>query len=80
MAREKSQPSTYPRKTTEHTQEPPATTINLIKAIQTIKAFVKSTGWPKRTRDIWKHVKKTAFSKADRDISNILKDIQELKS
>jgi len=44
MAREKSQSPTYPGKVVKYTQRPLAITVNLIKAIQIIKAFVKSTG------------------------------------
>jgi len=65
MAGEKSQPPTCPGKAAEYIQGPPATIINLIKVIQIIEAFVKSAGWPERTRDTWKYVKETAFSKVD---------------
>ena len=56
------------------------TTVNLTKAIQTIEAFVRSASWPERARDTWKHVKEAAFSKAEQDVSNVSRDIQELKT
>jgi len=80
MVGEKGQPPICPRRAAEPSRGPCATTDNLIKAIQTIKAFIYSTDWPKRARDIWKYIKTIAFSKADQDISNVLKDIQELKA
>jgi len=80
MAGEKSQSPTYLGKVAEHTQGPLAITVNLIKTIQTIEAFVKNTSWPEKAKDIWKYMKKTTFSKADQDISNISKDIQKFKS
>jgi hypothetical protein len=80
MAGEKGQPPTRPGRATEPIQGPPATTVNLIEAIQTIEAFVRSAGWPERARDAWKHVKEAAFSKAGRDASDASKDMQELKT
>jgi hypothetical protein len=80
MAGEKSQPPTRPGRAAELTQGPPATTVNLIEAIRTIEAFVRSAGWPERARDAWKHVKEAASSFARQDASDASKDIQELKS
>ena len=64
-----------PGRAVEPSQEPIATTVNLIEAIQTIEAFVRSAGWPERARDAWKHVKRAAFSKAGQDASDASKDI-----
>jgi len=80
MAGEKGQPLIYPGRAAELFRGPCVTTDNLIKTIQTIEAFVYSTNWPKRARNMWKYIKIVVFNKADRDISNILKDIQELKA
>ena len=80
MMREKGQSLTYPGKAAEPFQRPCITIDNLIKVIQIIKAFVYNTNWPKKTRDIQKYIKTITFSKANQDISNILKDIQELKA
>ena len=80
MAGEKGQPPTRPRRAAEPTQGPPATTVNLTEAIQTIEAFVQSAGWPERARDAWKHVKEAVFSKAKQNASDASKDIQELKT
>ena len=51
------------------------TTVNLTEVIQTIEAFVRSASWPERAKDVWKYVKEAAFSKAEQDMSNILRDI-----
>ena len=80
MARERGQPPTRPGGATKPPQESPATTVNLIKAIQTIEAFVRSASWPERARDVWKHIKEAVFSKAGRDAFDASKDIQELKT
>ena len=80
MAGKKSQSLTYPRKAVEYTQRLLATIVNLIKVIQIIEVFIKSIGWPKKTRDMWKYIKEAMFSKARQDMSNISKDIQKLKS
>jgi len=58
------------KRATKYPQESLVTTVNLIEAIQTIKAFVRSAGWPERARDAWKHVREAAFSKAGRDVSD----------
>jgi hypothetical protein len=80
MVGEKGQPLMRLKRATKYPQESLVTTVNLIEAIQTIEAFVRSAGWPERARDAWKHVKEAAFSKAGRDVSDALKDIQELKT
>src|SRR6266536_3515380 len=80
MAGEKGQPPTRPRRADRPTQGHLVTTVNLTKAIQTIEAFVRSASWPERARDTWKHVKEAAFNKAEQDVSNTLRDIQELKT
>jgi hypothetical protein len=80
MAGEKGQPPTRPRRAAKPPQGPPAATVNLIEAIQTIEAFVQSVSWPKRAKDAWKRVKEAALSKADRDAPDASKDIQELKT
>jgi len=64
MAGKKSQSLTYPRKAVEYTQRLLATIVNLIKVIQIIEVFIKSIGWPKKTRDMWKYIKEAMFSKA----------------
>src|SRR3981081_572214 len=80
MAGEKGQPLTRLGRATEPAQGPPAATVNLIEAIQTIEAFVQSASWPERAKDAWKHVKEAALSKADCDAPDASKDIQELKT
>jgi hypothetical protein len=80
MAGEKGQPPTRPGRAAKPPQGPPAATVNLIEAIQTIEAFVQSASWPERAKDAWKHVKEAALSKADHDASDASKDIQELKT
>jgi len=80
MAGEKGQPPTRPGRAAKPPQGPPAATVNLIEAIQTIEAFVQSASWPERAKDAWKHVKEAALSKADHDMSDVSKDIQELKT
>ena len=52
MAGEKGQPSTRPGKAAEPSRGPCVITDNLIKAIQTIEAFVYSTDWPERAKDV----------------------------
>jgi len=52
MAEKRGQFPTYPGKTIGPIPGPTITTITLIKIIQTIEAFVKSTNWPKKTKDI----------------------------
>jgi hypothetical protein len=80
MAGKKGQPLTYLKRATKPPQKPPAAIINLIEAIQTIKAFVQSASWLKRAKDTWKHMKETALSKVNCDVSDMSKDIQELKT
>jgi len=57
MAGEQDQPLMHLGKAAKPTQGLTATTINLNKAIQIIKAFVQSAGWPERAKDTWKYVK-----------------------
>src|SRR6187402_1307993 len=71
---------TRPGKAAEPPQGKTATTVNLIEAIQTIEAFIRSASWPERARDAWKHVKEAAFHKHGGDASDASKDIQELKT
>jgi hypothetical protein len=80
MAGERGRPPTRPRRAEEPPQGPTTTTVNLIKAIQTIEAFVQSAGWPERAKHTWKHVKEAAFGKAGGGASDASKDIQELKT
>ena len=80
MAGKKGQSLTCPGRAAKPFQRPCATIDNLIEIIQTIEAFVNNTDWPKRARDVQKHIKTTTFSKVDQNIFNISKDIQELKA
>jgi hypothetical protein len=80
MAGERGQFPTRPERAAEPPQGPPATTVNLIEAIQTIEAFIRSANWPERARDAWKHVKEAAFNKAGRDALDATRDLQELKT
>jgi len=52
MAGERGQLPTRPGKAIGPTPGPTATTVTLIKAIQTIEAFIKSADWPERARDV----------------------------
>jgi len=52
MAGERGQLPTRPGKATGPIPGPTATTATLIKAIQTIEAFVRSTDWPEKARNI----------------------------
>ena len=79
MAGERGQLPTRPGKAIGPTPGPTATTVTLIKAIQTIEAFIKSADWPERARDVWKYIKEAAFSYVSHGISDISRDIQELK-
>jgi len=79
MAGERGQLPTRSGKATGPTLGPIATTVILIKAIQTIEVFVRSADWPERARDVWKYVKEVAFSYASHGVSDVSRDIQELK-
>jgi len=52
MAEKKGQLPTYPRKAIGPTLGSTVITTTLIKVIQTIEAFIRSTDWPKKARDI----------------------------
>jgi len=80
MAGKRGQLPTRPGEATGPTPGPTVTTATLIEAIQTIEAFVRSTDWPERARDTWKHIKEAAFSYTNYGISDISQDIQELKT
>jgi hypothetical protein len=80
MAGDRSQPPTRPGKAGGQPQGATATSVNLIEAIQTIEAFVRSSNWPERARDAWKRVKEAAFNQAGHDASDASRDIQELKT
>ena len=80
MAGEKGQPPTRPGRAAGPPQGPTATTVNLIKAIQTIEAFIRSVDWPERARDAWKRVKEATLNQANQGASNASRDIQELKA
>jgi len=52
MAEKRGQLPMYPGKAIGPTLGSTVTTATLIKVIQTIEAFVKSTDWPERARDM----------------------------
>jgi len=52
MAEERGQLLTHSGKAIGPILGPIVTTATLIKAIQTIEAFVRSIDWPKRVRDV----------------------------
>src|ERR1700742_2746783 len=80
MAGERGQPLTRPGKAVGHPQEATTAPANLIKAIQTTKAFVRSANWPERAKNAWKRVKEAVFNQLGHDASDASRDIQELKT
>ena len=80
MAGERGQPPTRPGKAAGHPQGATAASVNLIEAIQTTEAFVRSANWPERAKDAWKRVKEAAFNQLGHDASDASRDIQELKT
>ena len=80
MAGERDQPPTRPGKAAGHPQGATTASVNLIEAIQTTEAFVRSANWPERAKDAWKRVKEAAFNQLGHDASDASRDIQELKT
>ena len=80
MAGERGQPPTRPGKAAGHPQGATTASVNLIEAIQTTEAFVRSANWPERAKDAWKRVKEAAFNQLGHDASDASRDIQELKT